>query len=62
MKKAYDILVKEIPNLYYIEGESLLGEDTEATVDGSHPSDLGMYRYAVAVEPTIAKALCCNRK
>lgn len=62
MKKAYDILVKEIPNLYYVEGETLLGEDTEATVDGSHPSDLGMYRYAVAVEPTIAKALCCNRK
>jgi len=61
LKAAYDILMKETTNLHYVEGEQLLGEDTEATVDGSHPSDLGMYRFFIALEPVISKVLCCKQ-
>lgn len=54
MKAAFEILVNETAGLYYVEGKQLLGEDSEATVDGSHPSDLGMYRYFVSLEPVVA--------
>jgi len=43
--------------LFYIDGESLLGQDREDTTDGSHPSDLGFYRQANAFEPVLKKAL-----
>lgn len=42
-----------VPGLHYREGRDLLGDDTEGTVDGSHPNDLGMMRYAEALEPTL---------
>jgi hypothetical protein len=35
-----------IKELYYIEGEHLLGDDGEGTTDGSHPNDLGFMRQA----------------
>ncbi len=35
-------------NLYYLEGEKLLGDDNEGTVDSSHPTDLGFMRQASA--------------
>jgi len=35
-------------NLYYLEGEHLLGDDGEGTVDSSHPTDLGFMRQAEA--------------
>lgn len=35
-------------NLYYIEGEHLVGDDGEGTVDSSHPTDLGFMRQAAA--------------
>lgn len=60
MKAAYNTLITETTDLYYVEGDQLLGEDTEATVDGSHPSDLGMYRYFVALEPVISRINCCK--
>lgn len=37
-----------VSGLYYLEGEKLLGEDGEDTVDGSHPTDLGFMRHAEA--------------
>lgn len=40
---------KGIKNLYYVKGESLLGDDGEGTVDGSHPTDLGFIRQAEAL-------------
>jgi len=43
--------------LYYLEGEKLLGEDGEATVDGSHPTDLGMLRYATSYERALRTIL-----
>lgn len=36
-------------NLYYIEGADLLGDDSEGTVDSSHPTDLGFYRQSEAM-------------
>jgi hypothetical protein len=43
--------------LHYLQGAHLTGDDGEATVDGSHPTDLGMVRYADALEPAIRTAL-----
>lgn len=41
----YLMLKPTYPNLYWIEGEDLLGADGEALIDDSHPSGLGHYRY-----------------
>ncbi len=38
-----------VSRLYYVRGGSLLGTDGEATVDGSHPTDLGFLRQAEAL-------------
>ena len=55
---AYDKLIEGgITNLYYLEGENLLGTDSEGTTDGSHPNDLGFMRQADAFEPVLRKAL-----
>lgn len=59
--RAYDNLVSSgVKNLYYLEGEDLLGDDTEATTDGSHPSDLGFLRQAEAFEPLLKQAIGLN--
>lgn len=42
-----------VQGLHYVEGERLLGDDGEATVDASHPTDLGMFRMADALEPVL---------
>ena len=44
-------------DLYYIEGDNLLGNDGEGTADGSHPSDLGFWRQAKVMEPILRQAL-----
>jgi lysophospholipase L1-like esterase len=44
-------------NLHYIEGASLLGDDGEATVDSSHPTDLGFMRQAAAFQDVLAPLL-----
>ena len=46
-----------VKELYYLEGKDLLGDDGEATVDGSHPTDLGMLRYATAYEHALRPLL-----
>jgi hypothetical protein len=49
LKAAYERLQKAgVKGLYYLEGEKLLGEDNEGTVDSSHPTDLGFLRQAEA--------------
>ena len=54
LRQAHDNLIKAgVPALFYLEGETLLGDDREDTVDGSHPTDLGFVRQAEA----FAKAL-----
>ncbi|MFN2363105.1 MAG: SGNH/GDSL hydrolase family protein, partial [Halarsenatibacteraceae bacterium] len=50
-----------VDRLHYIRGESLLGSDAEAAVDGSHPSDLGFYRFAENLRDTLQSILNdCN--
>lgn len=58
LKKAYEELIQSGANgLYYVEGDMLLGDDSEGTVDASHPTDLGFFRQAAVMEPVIRKAL-----
>ncbi len=53
-KAAYERLLADgFKDLHYVEGEHLLGDDAEASTDGSHPSDLGMMRMADALEPVL---------
>lgn len=44
-------------HLYYLEGEHLLGDDNEATVDTSHPTDLGFMRQADAFAEALGPIL-----
>jgi hypothetical protein len=54
LRAEYDKLVKAGDKaVYYIEGETLLGSDSEDTVDGSHPTDLGFLRQAQAMEKVL---------
>jgi len=46
-----------VKNLHYIPADHLLGEDAEATVDGTHPTDLGFLRMADAIEPVLRRIL-----
>jgi len=56
--RAYDALIKGgARDLYYVSGDDLLGDDDEATTDGSHPNDLGFMRQADAIEPVLREAL-----
>lgn len=46
--------------IYYLEGNHLLGDDNEGTVDNSHPTDLGFFRqanaFAEVLEPILIDA------
>ncbi|MEZ6127724.1 MAG: SGNH/GDSL hydrolase family protein [Planctomycetaceae bacterium] len=46
-----------IENLFYVDGETLLAADRDDTTDGSHPSDLGFFNQANAIEPALQAAL-----
>lgn len=63
LQKAYQFLKNSgIRNLYYLKGDHLISNDHEATVDGTHPTDLGMQRIAQALLPEITKILKKKRK
>ena len=60
-KKVYDSLISAgVQDLHYLPGENLLGSDGEATVDSSHPTDLGFMRqsdaFQAVLEPILKKA------
>jgi len=58
LRRAYDTLIGAgIKGLYYKPGEGLIGYDHEATVDGVHPDDIGMLRFAVQMQPVISGIL-----
>ena len=44
-------------HLLYVSAAGLIGSDSEGTVDGTHPTDLGFLRMADALEPTLRRAL-----
>ncbi|MDG2029861.1 MAG: SGNH/GDSL hydrolase family protein [Phycisphaerales bacterium] len=48
-----ELQAEGVEGITYLEGDQLLGDETEATVDGSHPNDLGFRRQAEAMEPVI---------
>jgi lysophospholipase L1-like esterase len=57
-RRAFDNLVQSgLTGLHYLPENNFLGTDTEGAVDGSHPNDLGMMRYADALEPTLRQIL-----
>ncbi len=57
-RAAFDRLkAAGVKGLYYLEGENLLGEDNEGTVDSSHPTDLGFWRQADAMTPILKTIL-----
>ncbi len=56
LKKQFDTLRAGDENLHYFTGD-FIGADGEATVDGSHPTDLGMVRYADSLEPELKRLL-----
>jgi len=43
--------------IFYLEGEHLLGDDNEGTVDSSHPTDLGFMRQAEAFAEVLGPIL-----
>ncbi|MBP5621399.1 MAG: SGNH/GDSL hydrolase family protein [Thermoguttaceae bacterium] len=59
LKKVYDELKADDPNLYYLSADALLGEDLDydATMDSSHPNDLGMWRQCNALESALRPIL-----
>lgn len=58
LREAFEKLQDEgMEHLHYRDSTGLIGDDGEGTVDGSHPNDLGMMRYADALEPEIARLL-----
>ncbi len=58
LRSAYEnLLGAGFTGLYYLEGDGQLGDDGEATTDGSHPNDLGMVRYADAYEGVLREIL-----
>ena len=63
IRGIYDKLKAEDPtlwkNLHYLEAKEMLGHDSEGTVDGCHPNDLGMMRqgkvYGNAIKEILKK-------
>ncbi|WP_299462749.1 SGNH/GDSL hydrolase family protein [uncultured Gimesia sp.] len=63
LRNAFERLQKEgVTSLYYLEGDTLLGDDSEDTVDGSHPTDLGFFRQADAFETVLQPILELHSK
>src|SRR5262249_15212889 len=55
LRKVYEkLLAEKTGSVHYLAGDKLLGDDGEATVDGSHPTDLGFVRQADAFLPALA--------
>jgi lysophospholipase L1-like esterase len=46
-----------VTNVHLLTSQDVLGSDTEATVDGVHPNDLGMMRQAAAVTKALLPLL-----
>jgi len=58
LRAAYDRLVAGgVTGLHYVEGKPLFGDDGEATVDGTHATDLGFMRQAEKLVPALKAVL-----
>ncbi len=58
-KNEYDKwIAKGDKNIYFLDGGTILGDDyADCTVDGIHPTDMGFFRMADGIEPTLAEIL-----
>lgn len=58
LRAAHQKLVSQgLEHLHYLEGENLIGQDGEGTVDGSHPTDLGFLRQAESMQKVLGPLL-----
>lgn len=58
MRAVYAKLNRDnVPHLHYLKADDLLGDDGEATIDGSHPTDLGFLRQATEFQKALRKIL-----
>jgi len=58
LRQAYQQMIDiGMKGVFYLPCEHLLGHDEEATVDGTHPTDLGFMRMADAMGPILRQAL-----
>lgn len=58
MRAVYQELERaKMGNLHYLKADELLGDDGEATIDGSHPTDLGFMRQTKAFEKPLRRIL-----
>lgn len=58
MREVYTKLLQEkISGLHYLKADNLLGSDGDATIDGSHPTDLGFMRQAEEFQKALRKIL-----
>ena len=58
MQAVYARLKRDkVPGLHYLKADHLLGDDGEATIDGSHPTDLGFLRQAKEFQKALRKIL-----
>lgn len=58
LKEIYTEKVKQHKNLHYISNEKLIGQDHEATINGTHFNDLGHYRTYELLRQEIEKIIC----
>lgn len=58
LREAFETLKRGgVEGIYYLRGDNLLGADGDAATDGSHPSDLGMFRQAKLVTESLRPLL-----
>ena len=60
VRRTYDNAVKNgDKNVWFLDGETMFGKDDRGacTVDGTHPTDLGMKRMADVMLPVLEKAI-----
>ena len=57
LRAGFDALAPGDPHLHYMRGDDFMGDDGEATVDGSHPTDLGFLRQARCMLPLLEQIL-----
>ncbi|HTA63607.1 MAG TPA: SGNH/GDSL hydrolase family protein [Bacteroidia bacterium] len=58
LKQTYNELNKQgVKGLHYLASEKLVGDDHEGTSDGTHPNDLGHYRFFIEVKKKLDEIL-----